>query len=537
MDVFDYIIIGAGSAGAALAGRLTEDGRRTVLLLEAGGTDRRFWIQTPIGYGKAYFDARVNWKYQTEPVAGLGGKRSYWPRGKVLGGSSAINAMVYVRGHPQDYDDWGAVAPGWSWADVAPVFRRMERFTGGADAHRGGDGPLAVSDISDEAHPLCRIYLEAARQAQLPVTPDYNGASMEGAALYQITTDAGVRASTAHAYLRPARRRPNLELRLRAQATRILFDGPRATGVAYRRGGRAEMARARREIVLCGGALNTPQLLLLSGIGPGDALRALGIETRRHAPEVGRNLQDHLGVDNLYRARTPTLNQELRPWLGKLKAGLTYLLRRKGPLSLSINQAGGFVRSSPERARPDLQLYFSPLSYTRAPAGKRPLLSPDPFPGFLLGTNPCKPTSRGFVRLRSADPLAPPEIQPNYLDTEEDREITVVGVKLARRLAETPALSAVIEAEIEPGPGVVSEAELHDFVRDHAWSVFHACGTCRMGTDADASVVDPRLRVHGVTGLRVADASIFPSITTGNTNAPAIMVGEKAADILLADAS
>ena len=537
MDMFDYVIIGAGSAGAVLADRLSASGAHRVLVLEAGGTDMRFWIQTPIGYGKTYYDGRVNWRYQTEPAPGLGGKSSYWPRGKVLGGSSSINAMVYVRGHPGDYDDWAEVAPGWSWEDVAPVFRRMEDFSGGGDAYRGAGGPLAVRDVSDQVHPLCGVYFDAARQAQFPVNPDYNGASMEGASLYQITTRGGLRASTARCYLRPALRRRNLELRMHAHVTRLVFDGARASGVVYRRGGRDETVSARREVILCAGAVNSPQILQLSGVGPGEDLQAVGLQTRVHAPEVGRNLQDHLGVDNYYRSRVPTLNQELRPWLGKMRAGLNFLLRRKGPLSISINQAGGFVRSRPEIERPDVQLYFSPLSYTRTPPGKRPLMQPDPFPAFLLGTNPCKPTSRGWLKLRSADPFEAPEIHPNYLDTEYDLDMAVVGVKLARRLAETPALSAIIEAEIAPGPDVASDDDLRRFARENAWTIFHACGTCRMGADPAASVVDARLRVHGVEGLRVADASIFPTIPTGNTNAPAIMVGEKASDIILADAA
>ncbi|MFN3260730.1 MAG: GMC family oxidoreductase [Pikeienuella sp.] len=535
MTAFDYVIVGAGSAGSALAARLTEDGRATVLLLEAGGSDRRIWIRVPIGYGKIYYDARVNWKYLTEPDPGLDGARTYWPRGKVLGGSSSINAMVYVRGHPADYAEWNESAPGWDWQEVAPVFRRMEDWEGGADEWRGAGGPLPVHDVSGEVHPLTRTYLEAAAEAGIPTNPDYNGARMDGAALYQITTKGGFRASAARAYLWPARGRRNLETRLGAHATRILFEGRRAVGVEYRRAGRLERAQARAEVILCGGAINSPQLLQLSGIGPGSLLRRYGIDIVRDAPEVGRNLQDHLGADHLYRSRAPTLNQELRPWAGKLRAALRYLLTRTGPLSLSLNQGGGFVRAMEGGGPPDLQLYFSPVSYTRAPPGTRPLMNPDPFPGFLLGFNPCKPTSLGSVAIRSADPLEAPELRGNYLDTEHDRALMRAGVRLIRRIAAAPALASVIEEEIQPGPDAHSDEEVDAFIRAKSWSVFHQCGTCRMGRDPASSVVDPRLRAHGIEGLRVADASVFPTIPTGNINAPAIMVGERAADLIRLD--
>lgn len=532
MTAFDYVIVGAGSAGSALAARLTEDGRATVLLLEAGGSDLNVWVQVPIGYGKIYYDARVNWKYTTESDPNLDGARTYWPRGKVLGGSSSINAMVYVRGHPADYAEWDEAAPGWGWDEVAPVFRRMEDWEGGADPSRGAGGPLPVHDVSREVHPLTRTYLKAAAEAGIPTNPDYNGEAMEGAALYQITTKGGFRASAARAYLRPARGRRNLDIRLRSHATRILFEGRRAVGVEYRRAGRLETARARAEVILCGGAINSPQLLQLSGIGPGTLLRGCGIDVVRDAPEVGRNLSDHLGADNLYRARVPTLNQELRPFAGKLRAALRYLLTRTGPLSLSLNQGGGFVRVGEGDGPPDIQLYFSPVSYTRAPPGTRPLMSPDPFPGFLLGFSPCKPTSLGSVAIRSADPLAPPELRGNYLDTEHDRALMRAGVRLMRRIAAAPALASVIEAEIQPGPAIDSDEEIDAFLRAKSWSVFHQCGTCRMGRDPASAVVDPRLRAHGVEGLRVADASVFPTIPTGNINAPAIMVGERAADLI-----
>lgn len=533
---FDFVIVGAGSAGAVLANRLSADGRHRVLVLEAGGPDRSPWLHLPIGYGKVYYDARVNWKYVTEPVEALGGRTSYWPRGKVAGGSSSINAMVYVRGHPADFDGWAEHAPGWSWADVGPLFRRMEDWSGGADTHRGAGGPLAVSDVSDEVHPLCHRFLEAARQAGFPVTADYNGATMEGAALYQITTRSGRRASTARCYLRPAMRRANLATVFHAHVTGIAFEGRRAVAVRYRQHGAERTVRARREIVLAAGAIGSPQILQLSGIGPGALLQSMEVPVVRDVPAVGRNLQDHLCTDNLYRARVPTLNQVLGPWAGKLRVGLRYLLTRRGPLSLSVNQAGGFLRSRADIDRPDIQLYFSPVSYTRAPAGKRPLMSPDPFPGFLFGMNPCRPQSRGRLQIRSPDSFEPPAIHPNYLAAPEDLAQMLAGIRLLRRIAAAPALAAVIESELEPGAGTTTDAELEAFVRARSWTVFHPCGTCRMDRDPENAVVDPTLKVHGIEGLRVADASIFPNITTGNTNAPAIMVGEKAADLIVGGA-
>ena len=536
LNAYDYVIVGAGSAGSVLANRLTEDGKFSVLLLEAGGSDLNFLIQVPIGYGKVFYDEKVNWKYVTEPDPYREGQQMYWPRGKVLGGSSSINAMVYVRGHPGDYNDWATVAPGWGWQDVATLFRRMEDWDGPADDQRGSGGPLSVHDVSQDIHPLTRTYLEAAEQAGIPTNPDYNGADMEGAACYQITTRNGLRASTARNYLKPARRRHNLDIQTHAHVNRVVIEGRRAVGVEYCQNSQIKEVRARREVVLCGGAINSPQLLQLSGIGPAALLRQHGIEIVQGSEQVGRNLQDHLGSDNLYHARVPSLNQELGPWFGKLKAGLQYVLTRRGPLSMSLNQGGGFVRVMQGAKRPDLQLYFSPVSYSRAPVGTRPLMAPDAFAGFQLGFNPCKPTSSGHLQIRSVDPNEPPEIHANYLSTQYDQDMMLAGVRLMRTIADSPAFRAVIEAELAPGPELTSDEDLSAFIRQKSWTVFHQCSTCRMGRDLSTSVVDERLRVHGIDGLRVADASVFPTIPTGNTNAPAIMVGEKASDLIREDA-
>ncbi len=532
---FDYIIVGAGSAGSVLANKLSASGRDSVLLLEAGPNDNRFFVRMPLGYGKVYYDEKVNWKYQTEPVDALSNRPSYWPRGKVLGGSSSINAMVYVRGHPNDYQEWSNVASGWAWSNVEPVFKAMEDWSGGSNRYRGTGGPLSVHDISADAHPLCQSYLKAAQECQIPFNPDYNAESMEGAALYQINTRNGLRASSSVCYLHPAMHRPNLSVKTEAQVTGIGFKDKVASGVSYQIGGTHNVVKARREIILCAGAINTPQLLQLSGIGPAPLLRNLGIDVVHDSPLVGRNLQDHLGADLVCRTNVDSLNQQLRPWSGRLKAGLQFLLRRSGPLTLSLNQAGGFVSLGKSSTTPDLQLYFSPVSYTRAPVGTRPLIKPDPFPGFLIGFNPCKPSSKGHLEIQSADPLVAPRLVPNYLDTQADQDLMLKGMRLMRQLTAAPALKAVIEEELLPGDQYSSDEQLMRAVRDNAWTVFHQCGTCKMGDDDSTSVVDAKLNVHGVKGLRVADASVFPTIPTGNTNAPAIMVGERAASFILED--
>jgi len=533
---YDYIIVGAGSAGCVLANRLSESGRHRVLLLEAGGGDRSFWINMPIGYGKTFYDRRFNWMYTTEPDPGLNDRGAYWPRGRVLGGSSAINAMVYIRGQAADFDDWAAEGnPGWGWDDVLPCFIRSECHDWGTSAYHGDSGPLHVSDVSRDLHPLCEQFVAGCREAGFACNPDFNGASQEGVGTYHITTFRGRRMSASRAFLRPAMKRRNLTVLTRAQASRVTFEGRRAHGVTYLRGNAVHNAFARREVILAGGAVNSPQLLMLSGIGPGAMLQSLGIDVLQDSPAVGRYLQDHLGMDYIYRSRRPTLNNELYPWWGKLWAGLRYLAARRGPLSLSVNQAGGFVRTRPDCERPNMQLYFSPVSYLRLPPGKRAMMRPDPYPGFLLGVSPTRPTSRGYLTLRSADPLAAPAIHPCYLSTEEDLETMLEGVALLRTLAATPSLSALVEEELVPGPAVRDREALIDDIRRRCSSVFHPVGTCRMGPDPARAVVNPGLKVHGVEGLRVIDASVFPTLTSGNTNAPAIMVGEKGADLVLSE--
>lgn len=536
MDEFDYVIVGAGTAGCVLASRLTEDGKSTVLLLEAGGSDLSIWIQMPIGYGRTFFDKRINWMYDTEPIEALGGRSSYWPRGKVVGGSGSINAMVYVRGQPRDFEDWKELGnPGWGWDDVLPYFKKSEDFDW-ASAYHGSGGPQHVTDISPHVHPICHSFIETAEALGFSPTSDFNGTSPEGVGIYQINTRGGWRASTANAFLHPALKRKTLKLLTKALATRIVFEGKRAVGVEYTRRGKSHQVRARREVILSGGAINSPQLLMLSGIGDPEQLQRVGITPLVAAKAVGRNLQDHLAVSYFYKTRTATLNDVLHPAIGKALAGLRYMFDRAGPLSLSVNQSGGFVRSDPAQSQVNLQLYFSPVSYTQTPLSARKLLNPDPFSAFLLSHNPCRPSSRGQLTLASADPAVYPSIQPNYLSTQQDIDDVLAGNRLLRQIAKTRPLADIITEEIIPGPSIDGDEALLEDFRQRADTVYHPTSTCLMGPDPASSVVDARLRVHGVQGLRVIDASIFPTITSGNTNAPTVMVAEKGAAMIIADA-
>ncbi|ETX16030.1 choline dehydrogenase [Roseivivax halodurans JCM 10272] len=533
MASYDYIIIGAGSAGCVLAERLSASGRHSVLVLEAGSHDRSPWVRLPLGYGKTFFHPKLNWRYHSEADPGLGGRSDYWPRGKVVGGSSSINALVWVRGLPNDFDDWAeAGATGWDWELARKTYEAMETRVH-ADGRREGSGALHVQDVSDQIHPVNRHFFAGAAEAGLLRTDDCNGAKPEGATTYRITTRNGLRHSAARAYLAPALKRPNVTLRTGVTVDRIGFEGRRATHVHLRGKAGPETLRAGREIILSAGAVTSPRLLQLSGIGPADLLRRHGIDVLADVPHVGGNLQDHLGLNYYFRATEPTLNDALRPAWGKAMAAIRYALTRRGPLALSVNQCGGLFRSRPELNAPDQQIYFNPVSYTTTPSGTRNVVNPDPFPGFIIGYQPSRPTSRGRIDISSADPDAAPHIRPNSLATEEDRAAVIAGGLLCRRIAETPALAGLIDRAVEPDLRQLDgDAILEDF-RRRCGSVYHPVGTCRMGADPARSVVDPRLRLHGFGGLRVVDASIFPNITSGNTNAPTMMAAHHAAELIL----
>ena len=532
---FDYIIVGGGSSGATLAGRLSSNPSVKVLLLEAGPSDGSLKIKVPLGYGSLFYDQKFNWKYETEPEAELNGRKMYWPRGKVLGGSSAINAMVYVRGHQNDFKDWEKVAPSWSWSNVEPLFKKIEAWKGKSSSTRGGSGPVGVSNVERDVHPLTNKYLEAGQELGFPLNGDYNGSHMEGVSVYQTTIANGLRVSSASAYISKRNSGRNLRVITNAHVTKLIFDGRRATGVCFSQGNRETTVLTDGEVILSAGALNSPHLLYLSGLGPANELQPHGISVLQDMPHVGRHLQDHIGVDFTLAVNRPSLNQKLRPVLGKFLVGLEYLFFKSGPLAMSLNQAGGFVKSDPSLEIPDLQLYFSPLSYSTAPQGKRPLMSPDPYPAVRLGFNPTKPTSEGWISLKSSDPFESPKFIGNYLSTEEDKKVMISGMHLMRKFLKTKAMRDIVEEELSPGSDFNDDKSFMDFARSEGGTVFHQCGTCRMGKDISSSVVDESLKVHGIDGLRVADASIFPRITTGNTNAPSIMVGEKAADIILAE--
>lgn len=532
---FDYIIVGGGSSGATLAGRLSSNPSVKVLLLEAGPSDGSLKIKVPLGYGSLFYDQKFNWKYETEPEAELNGRRMYWPRGKVLGGSSAINAMVYVRGHQNDFKDWAKVAPSWSWSNVEPLFKKIEAWKGKSSSARGSSGPVGVSNVERDVHPLTNKYLEAGQELGFPLNRDYNGSHMEGVSVYQTTIANGLRVSSASAYISKRNSGRNLRVITNAHVTKLIFDGRRAKGVCFSQGNRETTVLTDGEVILSAGALNSPHLLYLSGLGPANELQPHGISVLQDMPHVGRHLQDHIGVDFTLAVNRPSLNQKLRPVLGKFLVGLEYLFFKSGPLAMSLNQAGGFVKSDPSLEAPDLQLYFSPLSYSTAPQGKRPLMSPDPYPAVRLGFNPTKPTSEGWISLKSSDPFESPKFVGNYLSTEEDKKVMISGMHLMRKFLKTKAMRDIVEEELSPGSDFNDDKSFMDFARSEGGTVFHQCGTCRMGKDISSSVVDESLKVHGIDGLRVADASIFPRITTGNTNAPSIMVGEKAADIILAE--
>ena len=525
----DYVVVGAGSAGCVLANRLSADPSVRVVLLEAGGRDINPWIHVPVGYFKTMHNPSVDWCYRTEPDPGLNGRRLDWPRGKVLGGSSSLNGLLYVRGQRQDYDRWRQMGnEGWGWDDVLPLFKRAEDQEQGADAYHGSGGPLAVSNMRLK-RPICDSWVAAAQNAGYRYNTDYNGAEQEGVGYFQLTARNGRRCSSAVAYLNPVKKRPNLRIVTRAHTTRIEFDGQRAVGVIYRdKSGREQTVSARGEIILSSGAIGSPQILMLSGIGDAGHLGEHGIEIRADLPGVGRNLQDHLQARLVYKCNEPTLNDEVRSLFDKMRIGIKYLLFRSGPMTMAASLATGFLKTRPEVETPDIQFHIQPWSADSPGEGVHP------FSAFTMSVCQLRPESRGEIRLQDRDARTYPAIHPNYLATETDRRTIVDGVKIAQRIARHAPLSGKIAGEHSPAHGVTGSEDLLQWVRDTATTIYHPTGTCRMGKDPGA-VVDPRLRVRGFQGLRVADCSIMPEIVSGNTNAPAIMIGEKASDMILED--
>jgi choline dehydrogenase len=532
-EMYDYIVTGAGSAGCVLAARLTESGRYRVLLLEAGGRDNKFWIHVPMGYAKTFVDPKVNWKFESEPEEELNGRTMYQPRGKVLGGTSSINGMIYMRGNSADYDQWRQLGnEGWDYDSVLPYFRKAEDNERGADDFHGSGGPLRVSNQPYEWE-IAKALLEACQQAGIPFNPDFNGAKQEGCGYYQTTTKDKRRWSTAAAYLSMAKPRANLTIKTNAHATRVLFEGSKAAGVEFRTPGGLEVAHAGREVIVSGGAYGSPQLLQLSGVGPAQHLTDMGISVVRDMQGVGSNLQDHFNTYCTYRiSKNLSLNALQYSLPRRLVAGAQYVFMRSGPMSGNGMYVGALVRSDKRLERPDLQFNISAWSTIDRTADG---IISHPFPGISISPVHLAPEGRGSVRLKSSDPFAPPEIKFNFLRNESDMRVMIAGVRIARSIARQHALQRLMMGETAPGVAIHSDEDIAEDVRKRGVSNLHPVGTCGMG-QGPMAVVDPRLRVHGIAGLRVVDASIMPVIVAGNTNAPTIMIAEKASDMIQEDA-
>ena len=529
-DKFDYIIVGGGTAGCVLANRLSANPANSVLVLEAGGRDTNLWIHVPVGYFKTMHNPKTDWCYRTEPDSGLNNRSISWPRGKVLGGSSAINGLLYVRGQKEDFDDWESAGnPGWSFDNMLPYFKKCEHQERGANDYHAENGMLKVSDMRIQRE-IGDAFISGANEIGIPHNNDFNGEVQEGVGYYQLTAWKGWRCSSAVGYLKPARKRPNLKVITNALTRRIIFDGKRAAAVEYRHGGKVRVSHADAEVILCAGAINSPQILMLSGVGNAQHLQPFQIPVVHNLPGVGENLHDHLQIRSVYRCSVKTLNDEINNFIYKMLIGLKYMAFRTGPMSMAASQIGIFTGSSPDVRRPDIQFHFQPLS------SDSPGENVHDYSGITSSVTQLRPTSRGYLRLKSSKPEDYVAIHPNYLATELDQRVTVDAMKISRKIANSRAMSRLIEEEVLPGIGVESDEELLECARNIGETIYHPVSTCKMGPAADPmAVVDSRLRVYGLESLRVVDASIMPVITSGNTNAPVFAIAEKAADMILED--
>lgn len=533
---YDYVIVGGGTAGCAVANRLSANGKYSVLVLEAGPKDNYIWIHIPIGYAKTMFHPVYNWRFETEAEPEMKNRNVYWPRGRGLGGSSSINGLVYIRGQHEDYDAWADLGnKGWAFKDLLPYFKRLEDNVRGEDELHGVGGPITCSDVGRESE-LIEAIIAGGNELGVPRNDDFNGPQQEGVGYFQLFTRNGRRCSAAVGYLNPAKSRSNLKVETNSHATRLLFDGDengesrKVNGVEFRQGNSTHKVSARREVILSAGAIQSPQLLLLSGIGPGSELQEMGVNVRHDLPGVGKNLQDHLQFRLIYKCKKPvTLNDDLRSWFRKAKIGAEWVFKRTGPLAVGINQGGMFTKVMPDAKTPDIQFHFANLSADMAGA------APHDFSGFTFSVCQLRPRSRGHVKLKSVDPLQAPAMQPNYLSEQYDRDCAIASIKFARKLANSDAMKDYTLQEHLPGETASNDEEILDFARQYGATIFHPVGTCKMGSD-DMAVVDTRLKVHGVDGLRVVDCSMMPLLISGNTSAPAAMIGEYASDMILEDA-